>query len=212
MSVSKIFHSLQNELKGSKPGIKAQLKMSTHPRPGHTLYQKVQSSSVQAGVLLVLYPKKKGFYLVLTRRTRGMYHHQSQISFPGGRREKGESFEQAALRETKEELGIPPEYLRIVGRLTPLYIPPSNHCIHPVVSVTEKSPPFRPSPDEVSEVIEIPVNHLLDEKNVYREVWNVDGNELKVPFYLYKGNKIWGATAMVLAEMLEIWKRIKSKK
>lgn len=212
MKTSKIFRLLQNKLKGSKPGLKAQLKMSTHPRPGHTIYQEVQNSSVQAGVLVLLYRKREKFYLVLTRRTSRVNHHQAQISFPGGRQEIGESVEQTALRETQEELGVPPESLKVIGSLSPLYIPPSNHCIYPVVSVAEKRPTFCPSPEEVNELIEIPVNHLLDERNVQREVWRVAGRKLEVPFYLYKDEKIWGATAMVLAELLEIWKGIRSKK
>lgn len=208
----KDFYSLQKELKGPKPGPKAQLKMATYPRPGHKLYWEVEDSSVKAGVLVLLYPHQGDVYVVLTKRAERMYHHQAQISFPGGRQENEESLKRTALRETKEELNVPPETLEIMGELTPLYIPPSNYCIYPVVAVCKERPVIYPCPQEVAEVIEVPIHHLLDQRNVKREAWFIGRREMEVPFYLYKKNKIWGATAMVLAELLEIWKNLEEKR
>jgi 8-oxo-dGTP pyrophosphatase MutT (NUDIX family) len=133
-----------------------------------------------------------------------MRHHQAQISFPGGRQEPGEDLVQTALRETKEELGIQPDSPRLLGTLTPLYIPPSNTCIHPVVATLPQRPEFFRSPKEVEEVIEMPLAHLRDPINVHEEIWTLRGIPLRIPFYLFKRNKIWGATAMVLAELLEL--------
>ncbi len=204
--IQRTFRWLENRLKAPKPGLKAQLEMITNPRPGHKVYQEVQDSSNKAGVLVFLYPWKGKLYTVLTRRTRRMGFHQAQISFPGGRQEEDESVEQTALREAHEELYIPSESLRILGELTPLYIPPSNYCIYPVVAAAERRLDFRPSRHEVAEVIEVPINHLLDPKNVLRERWVLKGNELEVPFYFFEGHKIWGATAMVLAELIALLK------
>ena len=202
-----ILHFLEEALKGPKPGLKAQLTMVTNPRPGNKTIEEVEGSCIKAGVLVLLYPWKGRLYLVLTRRAARMAFHQAQISFPGGRQEEGECFEQTALREAEEELRILPESIRILGGLTPLYIPPSNFGIYPAVAAADKRPDFRPSRNEVAEVIEVPLNHLLERKNTLREVWTIRGVEVEVPFYSFEKHKIWGATAMVLAELTEILKR-----
>ncbi len=207
MEIQKTLLLLSQTLKGPKPGLKAQLRMITNPRPGHKIYDVVQDSCLRAGVLVLLYHWEGRLYLVLTRRTARVDHHQSQISFPGGQQEKGESFEQTALREACEELGIRPGSIRILGELTPLYIPPSNYCIYPVVATIDERPEFLPSEEEVAEVIEVPFDHLLDPQNIHKEIWTYQGAQLEVPFYLFKGHKIWGATAMVLAELLALWPR-----
>lgn len=204
--VQNIVQFLERALKGSKPGLKAQLKMVVNPRPGDKTYQEVEETCIKAGVLALLYPFKKKIYLVLTKRTATVPFHQGQISLPGGRQHQGESIIQTALRESKEELNIESHKIKILGELTPLYVPPSNYCIYPVVAATWKRPRFDPSGYEVAEIIEIPLSHLLNPQSVTREVWTLGRNKVDVPFYLYKSHKIWGATAMVLAELIEILK------
>lgn len=205
MGIQETLRRFEKKLKGPKPGLKAQLRMITNPRPGHKVYFEVEGSSRKAGVLILIYPWKNRLYLVLTQRTAQLDHHQAQISFPGGRQEEGESLVQTALREACEELDIHPGNLRVMGELTPLYIPPSNYCIYPVVATAERRPDFRPSAGEVDEIIEIPFEHLLERKNIRREMWNIRGVDVEVPFYFYRGHKIWGATAMVLAELVALW-------
>jgi len=199
-----IINLLEIRLKEPLPGLKAQLKMVTNPRPGNKVYHEVEDTCIKAGVLVLLYPWRKRLHLVLTRRTARVDFHQAQISFPGGRQEEGESSEQTALREAHEEINVLPESIQIVGELTPLYIPPSNYCVYPIVATTTKRPDFKPSMHEVAEVIEVPLDHLLDPKNVRKEKWTIGRNEALVPFYLFKEYKIWGATAMVLAELVEL--------
>jgi 8-oxo-dGTP pyrophosphatase MutT (NUDIX family) len=199
---------LEKRLAGLKPGLEAQLGMCPNPRPGHQAYFEVEDTCLKAGVLVLLYPRKGKLHLVLTRRTDKVDFHKGQISFPGGRQEKGEGLEQAAIREAKEELEVDPKSVRTLGMLTPLYIPPSNYCIYPVVALTENRPDFQPSQLEVAEVLEIPLDHLLSPQNVQKEMWTIRDAELEVPFYSFGEHKIWGATAMVLAEFLEIAKKI----
>jgi 8-oxo-dGTP pyrophosphatase MutT (NUDIX family) len=187
-----------------KPGLAAQLKMVPNPRPGNQVYTEVEDSCLKAGVLILLYPFQNKLHLVLTRRTEKLERHQAQISFPGGRQEPGETQEQAALRETYEELGIHSEAVHMIGHLTPLYIPPTNYCIYPFVAHMDIKPLFTPSPFEVAEILEIPLAHLLDPQTVRQELRNLHGLNVEVPFYYFEGHKIWGATAMVLAEFLEI--------
>lgn len=206
-----IYSQLKNTLNKPLPGLAAQLNMVPDPRPGNKVYTDVQDSCKRAGVLVLLYLKGKHVFMVLTRRTELVEHHQAQISFPGGRQEEGESIEQTALRETKEELGIQPSVIQVLGRLTPLYIPPTNYCIYPVVARMKEQPQFIPSPYEVAEVLEIPLNYLIDPLTVRREMWNLHGKDVDVPFYFFEDNKIWGATAMVLAEFVEILNDLKEK-
>lgn len=204
------FYRLEERLKISKPGLSAQLKMIPNPRPGNQLYTEVESSCLKAGVLILIYPIENRLHVVLTRRTEKVDHHQAQVSFPGGRQEKDETLEQTALRETCEELGIDPSSIQIFGRLTPLYIPPTNYCIYPIVAKVDVRPRFQPSSFEVAEVLEVPLEYLLAPETVEKEIWTIRGIKVEVPFYSFKGHKIWGATAMVLAEFLELLQHTQS--
>ena len=195
---------LEARLKGPKPGLAAQLKMVPEPRPGQKTYREVLDSCRRAAVLILIYPRRGRLHLVLTLRTSKVDHHRDQVSLPGGEKERRETIIAAALREAAEELRVGPDAVRIIGRLTPLYVPPSNFCIFPVVAAAEKRPRFHRAPAEVAEVIDLPLDILLDPGKVRREVWRLRGQDTVVPFYAFGGHKIWGATAMVLAEFAEI--------
>jgi len=198
--------SLMQRLRTEKPGLRAQLKMVPEPRPGQKVYTEVEASCLKAGVMVLLYVREGSWHTVMIRRPSTVLHHKDQIGFPGGELEPGENFEQAALRETWEELGVYPDQVQIIGCLTPLYIPPSNFCIYPVVAIASSPLSFKPHPEEVAEIIEVPIGHLVDDRNVRRETWTIGEQPIDVPFYAFKNHKIWGATAMVLAEFLEIFK------
>ena len=205
-SIEETLQFLEKTLQEPKPGLDAQLAMMPHPRPGNRIYSEVEDSCLKAGVLILIYPREDQLHLVFTRRTSRVDFHQAQISFPGGQQEQDESFKEAAVREAHEEVNIPPDAVRILGELTPLYIPPSNYCVYPVVGVADERPDFQPSELEVEEVIEVPLDHLLDPENIRREMWHYKGRNIEVPFYSFKGHKIWGATAMILSEFIELLK------
>lgn len=156
-------------------------------------------------VLLLLYCYQDELCLLLTRRRDDLNHHAGQVSFPGGRQEEGETFLQTALREAEEEVGIRPSTLTILGQLTPIYIIPSDFYVYPFVAwcADKQRPAFYPSLTEVAELLEVPLAHLLDPTNRHEEPWNFRGFEMSVPFYLVNGHKVWGATAMMLSELLE---------
>lgn len=183
-----------------RPGLRAQMGMSPRPRASIT----IDAPARAGGVLLLLYPLDGRLHLVLTRRAEHLPNHKGQISLPGGARDAGESFEETALREAHEELDVEPASIQVLGRLTPLYISPSNFCIRPVVGYAPGRPAFRPDPCEVAEVLEVPLADLLDPSAVREEDWHLRGIQVRVPFFAVKEHKVWGATAMVLAEFVEL--------
>lgn len=185
-----------------RPGLNAQRTMAPHPRP-LTLPTDVEPR--KAGVLLLMYPIEGVLHLALTARTSTLNHHSGQISLPGGGWEPGDgSLQETALRETYEEIGVTADELEILGPLTPLYILPSNNLAHPFVAYADHRPIFRPDPNEVADLLEIPLALLLDPKTRREEDWIWRGVPLHVPFYAVGDLQIWGATAIILAEFLAL--------
>jgi 8-oxo-dGTP pyrophosphatase MutT (NUDIX family) len=191
-------------LRAPLPGIAAQLRMAPMPRPGEKAYYEVEGTCLKAGVLVLFYEVEDELRLLLTRRTERVLHHRGQISFPGGERHPGESIEATALRETEEELGLDLRLVKILGKLTPLYVPSSNFCIYPTVAFLPVPPDPRPQADEVDEVIEVPIAQLAHPGCRRRESRELHERQVTVPFYEFHGHKIWGATAMILAELLAL--------
>jgi 8-oxo-dGTP pyrophosphatase MutT (NUDIX family) len=191
-------------LRRPRPGLSAQLEMSPLPRPGTVAHPDNPPDAVAAAVLILIYPKDRASHIVFIRRPSSSVHHKGQIAFPGGRIEGSESPVEAALREAKEEVGVPPAQVAVAGILTPLYIPPSRYCVTPVIGLAAAAPAFVPFPGEVAEILEVPLAHLLDPAAVRREMWRLDRGDVSVPFYAFGEHKIWGATAMILSELLAV--------
>jgi 8-oxo-dGTP pyrophosphatase MutT (NUDIX family) len=143
----------------------------------------------------------------LTVRGSRLRHHTGQVSLPGGRIEPGESAEAAALREAQEEVAIDPGDVEVLGRLTPLPIGVSRHLLHPIVAVAPRRPDFRVTEAEVEQLIEVPLALLQDPTAVGHEQrpYSLPPHTLMdVPYFNVSGVRVWGATAMVLAEFLTL--------
>lgn len=192
---------LRSRLRGELPGVSAQLRMAPSIRMNPRLADVSGKPCREAAVLVVLYPEGEGLNLLLTMRPPHMKVHAGQVSFPGGRREKGETLVEAALREAHEEVGLPPDEVEVVGSLTPLYIPPSNFCTYPFVAFCPSLPSLRPQDAEVHAVIHVSVDELFAPEARESGRWHVRGEEMDVPFYRYGPYRIWGATAMMLSEL-----------
>ena len=156
-----------------------------------------------ASVLIPMVGHEEGFSVLLTQRTSHLRHHPGQISFPGGGVEAGDrSPMHTALRETREEIGLSPERVEVIGYL-PDYCTVTGFCITPVVGIV--TPPFelRPDAEEVAEIFEVPLSFLLDPAN-HREQAIVYAGELRsfhaVP---YQGYNIWGATAGMIVSLYQ---------
>ncbi len=196
---------IEAALRQPLPGLPAMVRMAPNPRP---LYPPTPDHRPREGaVLVLLYPHGLDgeLHLVLTRRTDTVGNHRGQISFPGGSVDPDDlSTAHTALREACEEVGVCETDLRLVGALTPLYIPPSDFRIYPHVAFSPRRPAFRPQPAEVAELLEVPISHFLDESHTAQEEWFVSGAPRQIPYYLVGGHKVWGATAMVLAELAAV--------
>ena len=180
--------------------------MAPQPRPGWNPHHLPDALRDAAG-LVVLYPHDDVLHLALTLRGSALRHHTGQVSLPGGRVDDGESIEAAALREAEEEVGLPPAAVEVLGRLTPLHIPVSGHLLHPVVGVTTARPRFRVAEAEVERLIEVPLARLRAPDVV---AWDQRRRErpptvlMDVPYFDVGGVRVWGATAMILAEFLAV--------
>jgi 8-oxo-dGTP pyrophosphatase MutT (NUDIX family) len=200
IAIARLRDALQHPL----PGLPAQMQMAPLPRPGTTDVSELDRDCRRAGVLVLLYACDDELCLVLTRRTESLKSHQGQISFPGGALHAGESTHEAALRETEEELGVSPVGLDLLGELSPLYIPPSGFCVYPLVAFAAKRPDFVANSLEVAEVISVPLSRLLDPATRREEMWPWQETGRCVPFYAIGEHKVWGATAMILCELLTL--------
>jgi 8-oxo-dGTP pyrophosphatase MutT (NUDIX family) len=209
---------LREALSKPLPGLDAQLRMAPSPRPGWDPL-KVPEGAANGAALLLVYPTyveatvgqpqaNETLHIALTVRGSGLRNHTGQVSLPGGRVEEGETFERAALREATEEIGVDPGTVELLGRLTPLHIPVSGFLLHPVVGFTTMRPAFQRAEWEVSRIIEAPVSLLSDPSIIKREIRTrvVKGQsvDVDVPYFDIDGEKVWGATAMVLAEFCAI--------
>ncbi len=187
------------------PGWSAQRRMAPRPGEERSRIPSDINGLKQSAVLALLAPTAEGAASVLiTLRSEGLNTHKGQLSFPGGRIEPNEHVTDAALRETHEEVGVPPQAVRILGALSPLYIPPSRSLVHPVVGVLDQPHTLIPSPHEVQEAFWLPLAALAEPTNYRTTLRELLGQPVEVPYWQVHPTPLWGATAIILAELLEL--------
>jgi 8-oxo-dGTP pyrophosphatase MutT (NUDIX family) len=173
--------------------------------------RKAKKTAKSAGVLALFYPDQGNLTkLVLNLRKTYNGVHSAQVGFPGGKLEaQDKSLEAAAIRETFEEIGVPISNIEVVKRLTDVYIPPSNFNVQPFMGIVRKTPDFKKQDDEVETIIEVELQHFLDDKVVISKRVATSYNvEVEVPAFKLNGYIVWGATAMMLSEIKDILKQL----
>ena len=151
----------------------------------------------------VLLPLVEGDRLVLTRRTEHLSRHPGEISFPGGlTQDEDMDLAATALRETQEELGLPPEEVEVLGALVPVHTFVSAILIVPFVGVVRGAPAFAPSEAEIAQVLTYPLDELMAAETTVE--WPRDGQVYRGFAYpMRDGNTVWGATAAILHQLIE---------
>jgi len=156
-------------------------------------------------VLLIVYEKDDRPHILLTARSRSVLLHRGQISFPGGAREsKDKDILETALRECREEIGVRVERREVIGQLSPVYTLTSGYIVVPFVAFLEEPPVTMPSPAEIDSVLEIPVQDLLDPERLREEIVELEGIPTRQFFFTWRDHEIWGATARILRQFLQI--------
>ncbi|HEX6287579.1 MAG TPA: CoA pyrophosphatase [Herpetosiphonaceae bacterium] len=157
----------------------------------------------QGAVLALLYPHDGEICLPLTVRNAALRKHSGEVSLPGGRFDEDDrELRRTALREAWEELAITPAAVTLWSTLTTVWIPVSNFQITPFVGWSDLRPEFTPATSEVAELIEVPLRTLIDPTIIRAEEWERNGVRMHVPFFQVGEYKVWGATALVLAELV----------
>lgn len=194
------------------PGETSHYKMAPIERLKELTKQSLKKNKAKrASVMVLFYPNKAGethLALILRKTYKGV--HSAQVGFPGGRQEVSDlSSRHTALRETQEEIGVLQEDIRVLKKLTKIYIPPSNFFVEPFIGICEKTPQFILQQTEVEALIEVKISDLLDD-GIYctRRLSTSYATDIEVPAYILNTHVVWGATAMMLSEVRELLKQL----
>lgn len=166
----------------------------------------VDAGRVSSAVLLPIYKKEGEYHLLFIKRTETVKVHKGQISFPGGAyEEKDRTLSSTALRESTEEIGLAAEVVELLGELDDISTIGTGYIISPFVAFIPWPCPLKVDATETEEIIEVPISALLDKDYLRLETDTINGREITTYFYHYKERVIWGATARILKQFLDIY-------
>jgi len=194
------------------PGETVQFKMAPIERLAELKrIARKKNTARKAGVLVLFYPSENletHLILILRKTYKGV--HSAQVGFPGGKLEaEDKTIQDAALRETEEEVGISRNTISILKKLTEIFIPPSNFFVQPFMGITTETPKFIPQEEEVEALIEVPLAQFMDDANITAQTLSTSyATNIEVPAFNLNGHMVWGATAMMLNEVREMLKKI----
>lgn len=187
------------------PGREAQVKMAPYPVDENRFRENLKNPSKPGGVMILLYPHNGDIYLPLMKRPTYAGAHSGQVSFPGGKFEQEDlDLRATALRETEEEIGVRSEEVQVIGTLSELFIIASNFKVYPSVGYINERPVFVPDAVEVETVLEVSLSHLRDLSRRGVEQMTFGNYTIHSPYFNVDGHVVWGATAMMLSEFLDV--------
>jgi 8-oxo-dGTP pyrophosphatase MutT (NUDIX family) len=192
-------------------GITTQLEMTPLERKNFDLKKIIKNNPKESAVLILFYPNKKNeTCFLLTKRASYNGTHSAQISFPGGKKDTSDlSLKNTALRETFEEVAVNSNKISHIRPMTKTYIPPSNFWVYPFLSFTKETPIFKKN-YEVDQIIEVPLNQLLNAKNLTSKMLETSYmSKVKIPCFDFNNHIVWGATAMILNEVKTLFLDLK---
>jgi 8-oxo-dGTP pyrophosphatase MutT (NUDIX family) len=200
------FRKLKAELSSTLPGVNAHLRLAPEIRVNDLKFGITPDHAIESAVLIILYPYKNRLYTVVILRNEYDGAHSGQISLPGGKSEESDiDFEHTALREAEEEIGIIPSQMEILGQLSRFYVRPSNFVINSYIAYCAQRPEFHPDATEVQRIIEIDIfNEINQDKIVNKTITFKNRMQVNAPGFEVGGEYMWGATAMIFSELIQI--------
>ncbi len=203
-SYTELTDFLNRKMASPLPGEAAQRRMASSVRDMR-IVNKPNDKTRDGAVCMLLYPKEGVWHIPLIVRPEYDGTHSGQVAFPGGKVESEDADVIAtALRETYEEIGVLVPATHALGLLTPLYVFASNFMVHPILAVLPDAPTLFPDPREVAQILEVPIAALLDDNRRGEKEISVRGFRVQAPFFDLEGQTVWGATAMMLSELVAI--------
>lgn len=212
MIKNEFVHYLKTE-NNDLPGFEAQLKMAPKFKGVNFRSFKPKADAKSSAVLILVVGDNHNFDILFTLRSEKLRNHNGQISFPGGRSDINETPIDTALRETWEEVGIEKQHITIVTELTELYVPPSNSIIKPVVGYIDEQPNLIINPDEVEEAFFVKIDEFYNVENYKVTKRVLQEQEIETPeWIIHPKTPLWGATAIIMSEFIELHRKFKTNK
>lgn len=208
----RFIEQLKIRLQESLPGEEVQFQMAPITRQRITTTLTEQYQPVKSAVLILLFPVEKNIHTLFIHRTEYNGVHSAQVAFPGGKFDETDiDLEQTALREAHEEIGINPKQVKIIGKLTDIYITPSNYLVSPFIGFLNGMPKFVMNTHEVQQIITTDLFHLNNAKiRSEKIITHSNGDKIKTPYYEIEGLTVWGATAMMISELNVVAEEVKN--
>jgi 8-oxo-dGTP pyrophosphatase MutT (NUDIX family) len=198
---------LKERLQKPLPGDVAHKYMMAQPI-GQRFKMQYEKPPKNGAVMIALYPDEGKIYFPLMQRPPYQGIHGGQVSLPGGKQEESDhDLIETAIRETFEEIGVKISDNEVIGSLSDLNVTASNFIVKPIISILKKKPDFIRDPREVEQIFHAEVQHLIHPQTLQEtELTVAQEVRLKAPFFNIEDKVVWGATAMILSEFVEILK------